>query len=104
MNISLVRFRINYSTSNVNIPSEYTLSDFDKVREYNNILSWSKISRVCEMEYDENIDSTELSEEFMLEFKNYLNWDEVCTGQNFSYEFIKNNHNLLNMVIISRKL
>lgn len=99
MNLPLKMFRINYSTSGVSIPSEYTLSDFDKVREYKNVLSWLKISTIR----DENLDPIQLSEEFMLEFKNYLYWNELCREQNFSYDFIKNNHNYLNMFKICNK-
>ena len=62
------------------------------------------ISRLHDLKYEvfESIDSFELPEEFMLEFKDYLIWNDLCSDQVFSYDFIKNNHNLLNMKIISR--
>jgi hypothetical protein len=67
---------------NINIPNEYKLFHYDKVKEYSNILDWYFIS-----------ESLVLNEEFIRENQNYVIWFLISECQKLSIEFIREFNN-----------
>lgn len=104
MDLPINCFFVDPNSHNISI--QYTLSNFDKVYEYKDVLCWSTISAssliITVEEQLSGRNDMYLTEEFMLHFRSHINWNTASRCQKFSLNFLLHFHHLVNMNYISR--